>query len=51
MCISTALTVAMLLVGPTAVLAQVPVAPMLDDSTGSSYAGSPRPRNVLSCLC
>ncbi|KAL3156004.1 hypothetical protein ABBQ32_012993 [Trebouxia sp. C0010 RCD-2024] len=34
----------MLLVGPTWVLAQVPVAPVLDDSTGSSYAGTPRPR-------
>lgn len=50
MCIRTALTVAMLLVGPTWVLAQVPVAPVLDDSTGSSYAGTPRPRKVLSCF-
>ena len=49
-CIGTALTVAMLLVGPTRVLAQAPVAPMIGDSTGSSYAGSPSPSTVLSCF-
>lgn len=40
-CIGMALTVAMLLAGLTRGLAQSPVMPVLDDSTGSSYGVSP----------